>query len=116
MSETMLKGLGGSHEFDTAFDPFEVAEPDHAGQSIRSDAAPVGAEPERRSTLNYYSYYSEIEAEFIRRRRSHIHVSSLDWALIQTWKENNVPLHIVIRGINQAFDGYDKRPVNTRKV
>ena len=66
--------------------------------------------------MNYYSYFSEIEDEFVRRRGSHLLVSTLDWSLMETWRQRAIPLHIVLRGINQAFDSYDKRENRGRKV
>lgn len=66
--------------------------------------------------LNYYNYFTEVEEEFVRRRGSHLLISPIDWALVETWKNAGVPLHIVLRGINQAFDGYDARGRTYRKV
>lgn len=43
-------------------------------------------------------------------------ISTLDWALIQTWQEMGIPLHVVLRGIDRAFDQYDAKPVKTRLV
>jgi hypothetical protein len=43
-------------------------------------------------------------------------LSTLDWALIETWKDAGVPLAAVLRGIDSAFDKYDARPSKTRKV
>jgi len=34
----------------------------------------------------------------------------MDWALIESWKEMGVPLHIALRGIEQAFDSYEAKP------
>lgn len=28
----------------------------------------------------------------------------MDWCLIELWRENNIPLHVVLRGIDQSFD------------
>jgi hypothetical protein len=61
------------------------------------------------STMNYFNYFTEIEEEFVKRRGSHMLVSPLDWTLIETWKRRGIPLHIVLRGINSSFDGYDQR-------
>lgn len=36
-------------------------------------------------------------------------LSTLDWALIETWREAGVPLEAVLRGIDSAFDKYDER-------
>jgi len=65
---------------------------------------------------NYFSYFTEIEEHFQRRRGSILLLSTLDWALIETWKDAGVPLAAVLRGIDEAFDRYDKRPSKTRKV
>lgn len=35
-------------------------------------------------------------------------LSPLDWALIETWQEREVPLHIVLRGIERVFDNHEK--------
>ena len=34
-------------------------------------------------------------------------LSTLDWALIETWREAGVPLEVVLRGIDEAFDKHD---------
>ncbi len=66
--------------------------------------------------MNYFNYFTEIEEEFVKRRGSHMHVSPLDWSLIETWKQRGIPLHIVLRGITSSFDGYDQRLNRGRKV
>ena len=67
--------------------------------------------------LNYFSYFSEIEDTFIRRRGKHLMLSPMDWALIEGWKERGVPLHVVVRAIEHAFDSHEakkqKRTVKT---
>jgi hypothetical protein len=67
--------------------------------------------------LNYFSYFSEIEDTFIRRRGKHLMLSPIDWALIESWKERGVPLHVALRAIDHAFDSYEakkhKRTVKT---
>src|SRR5581483_10450173 len=65
---------------------------------------------------NYFNYFTEIEEHFQRRRGSILLLSTLDWALIETWKEAGVPLEAVLRGIDAAFDAYDRQPRKTRKV
>jgi BirA family transcriptional regulator, biotin operon repressor / biotin---[acetyl-CoA-carboxylase] ligase len=60
--------------------------------------------------LNYYNYFTEIEETFTRRRGKHLLLSPVDWALIESWKEMGVPLHVVVNGIEHAFDSYDARP------
>jgi hypothetical protein len=66
--------------------------------------------------MNYFNYFTEIEGEFVKRRGSHMLVSPLDWTLIETWKRRGIPLHIVLRGINSSFDGYDRRLNRGRRV
>jgi predicted ribosome quality control (RQC) complex YloA/Tae2 family protein len=67
--------------------------------------------------LNYFSYFSEIEDTFIRRRGKHLMLSPMDWVLIEGWKERGVPLHVVVRAIEHAFDSHEakkqKRTVKT---
>jgi hypothetical protein len=65
---------------------------------------------------NYFNYFTEIEEHFLRRRGGGLLLTTLDWALIETWKDASVPLEAVLRGINAAFDKYDQRPSKTRKV
>ncbi len=59
--------------------------------------------------MNYYNYFSEIEELFIRRRGRNLLLSPLDWALIETWQERGVPLHIVLSAIERVFDGVEKQ-------
>jgi hypothetical protein len=65
---------------------------------------------------NYFNYFTEIEECFQRRRGGILLLSTIDWALIETWKDAGIPLQAVIRGIDEAFDAFDKRPSKTRKV
>jgi hypothetical protein len=64
----------------------------------------------------YFNYFTEIEEHFQRRRGTLLILSTLDWALIEAWKEAGIPLEAVLRGIDGAFDKYDRRPTKTRKV
>jgi hypothetical protein len=54
--------------------------------------------------MNYFNYFTEIEMRFQQRRGSLLMLSTLDWALIETWREAGVPLDAVLRGIDAAFD------------
>lgn len=60
--------------------------------------------------MNYFNYFTEIEDVFIRRRGKHLLLSAMDWALIESWKEKGVPLHVALSGIERAFDSYDAKP------
>ena len=58
---------------------------------------------------NYFNYFTEIEEHFQRRRGSLLLLSTLDWALIETWRDAGIPLEVALRGIDEAFDKYDAR-------
>ncbi len=63
---------------------------------------------------NYFNYFTEIEEHFQRRRGSLLLLSTLDWALIETWREAGVPLAAVLRGIDAAFEKYESRKSRAR--
>ena len=58
---------------------------------------------------NYFNYFTEIEERFQKRRGSILLLSTLDWALIETWREAGIPLEAALRGIDSAFDKYEAR-------
>ena len=60
--------------------------------------------------MNHFNYFTEIEDAFVRRRAKHLLLSPMDWALIESWKEMNVPLHVALRGIEKAFDSWEAKP------
>jgi hypothetical protein len=82
-----------------------------ASETTKGDS--TVAHPER---LNYFNYFTEVEDEFVRRRGKQLLISPMDWALVESWKNAGIPLHIVLRAINEAFDAYDKRGQQHRKV
>jgi hypothetical protein len=61
------------------------------------------------AAMNHFAYFSEIEEHFSRRRGTLLLLSTLDWALIETWRDAGVPLEAVLRGIDNAFDRYEAR-------
>jgi hypothetical protein len=63
---------------------------------------------------NYFNYFTEIEEHFQRRRGSLLLLSTIDWALIETWREAGIPLPAVLQGIDAAFDKFDARKNKTR--
>jgi hypothetical protein len=65
---------------------------------------------------NYFNYFTEIEEHFQQRRGGILLLSTLDWALIETWKDAGIPLEAALRGIDAAFDRYEQRPSKSRKV
>ena len=65
---------------------------------------------------NYFNYFTEIEERYLQRRGGGLLLSTLDWSLIETWKDAGIPLEAVLRGIDAAFDRYDQRPTKTKKI
>jgi hypothetical protein len=65
---------------------------------------------------NYFNYFTEIEEHFQRRRGTILLLSTLDWALIETWKDAGIPLEAVLRGIDSTFERYEKRKSGARKI
>jgi hypothetical protein len=59
--------------------------------------------------LNYFNYFTEIEERFQQRRGALLLLSTLDWALIETWRDAGIPLEAALRGIDAAFDKYEAR-------
>jgi hypothetical protein len=60
------------------------------------------------SAFNYFNYFTEIEEYFWRKRGAHLLVSPLDWAIVETWQKAGVPLEAVLRGIDSAFESYQR--------
>ncbi|MGA7110663.1 MAG: hypothetical protein WBV28_24460 [Terracidiphilus sp.] len=58
---------------------------------------------------NYFNYFTEIEDRFQQRRGALLLLSTLDWALIETWRDAGIPLEAALRGIDAAFDKYEAR-------
>ena len=56
--------------------------------------------------MNYFNYFTEIEEYFWRKRGAHLLVSPLDWAIVETWQRAGIPLDVVLRGIDSAFESY----------
>lgn len=65
---------------------------------------------------NYFNYFTEIEQRYQSRRGTGLLLSTLDWSLIETWKDSGIPLDAVLRGIDETFDKYDRRPSKTKKI
>ncbi|MGH9750511.1 MAG: hypothetical protein ACRD5D_01620 [Candidatus Polarisedimenticolia bacterium] len=56
-------------------------------------------------------FYRAVEEAFVRRRGAPLLLSPRDWALIGRWKETGVPLRIVLQGIDNMFDAWERRSV-----
>jgi hypothetical protein len=65
---------------------------------------------------NYFYYFSEIENRYLVRRGGGLLLSTLDWVLIETWKDAGIPLEAVLRGIDNTFDKYERRPTKPKKI
>jgi len=63
---------------------------------------------------NYFNYFTESEERFQQRRGSILLLSTLDWALIETWQEAGIPLDAALRGIDAAFEKYEQRQKSGR--
>jgi hypothetical protein len=63
---------------------------------------------------NYFNYFTEIEERFQQRRGALLLLSTLDWALIETWREAGIPLEAILRGIDASFDKYEARQKRAR--
>ncbi|MGH9787836.1 MAG: hypothetical protein ACRD4U_03925 [Candidatus Acidiferrales bacterium] len=58
---------------------------------------------------NYFNFYTEIEEYFCQKRGAHLLVSTLDWAVIESWQKAGFPLEVVLKGIDRAFERYDAK-------
>jgi len=63
--------------------------------------------------LNYFNYFTEIERFYQSKRESFTLLSTLDWVLIENWKEQGMPLDVVLKGIDLAFSRRSKRRINS---
>ena len=57
---------------------------------------------------NYFNYFTEIENYFWKKRGAHLLVSPLDWAIMETWQKAGVPLDAALKGIDSAFESYQR--------
>ena len=57
---------------------------------------------------NYFNYFTEIEEYFWKKRGAHLLVSPLDWAIMDAWQRAGVPLEAVLKGIDNAFESYQR--------
>lgn len=65
---------------------------------------------------NYFNYFTEIEEYFWKKRGAALLLSTLDWALIDSWKQAQIPLEAILKGIDRTFEKYEARRRKTRKV
>jgi hypothetical protein len=66
---------------------------------------------------NYFNYYTEVEEHFQKARGTSLFLmSTLDWALVESWKNSGVPLEAVLRGIDAAFEKWRAKKKGTSIV
>jgi hypothetical protein len=73
-------------------------------------------DPAAKPELNYYNYFTEVEETFVQLRGAPMMISTIDWALIETWKAMGIPLHIVLRAIVKSMSGYRPELKGGRRV
>ena len=65
---------------------------------------------------NYFNYFTEIEEQFRKCRSEPVLLSPLDWALVESWKEQGFPLEAVLAGIERSFEKFKAGKRTYRKV
>ena len=81
---------------------------------MAAESEAVNRQPE---TWNYFNYFTEVEEHFQRARGTGLfRLSTLDWTLVETWKNAGIPLEAVLRGIDVAFDKVRSRKRPYRHV
>lgn len=58
--------------------------------------------------FNYFNYFTEIEEYFWRKRGAHLLISPLDWAILETWQKADIPVAVVHKGIDRAFESWER--------
>jgi hypothetical protein len=77
----------------------------------------MAEEPQPVERWNYFNYFTEVEEHFQRARGTGLFLMSpLDWALVETWKNDGVPLEAVLRGIEVAFEKWHAKKNKVRMV
>jgi ribosome-binding protein aMBF1 (putative translation factor) len=65
---------------------------------------------------NYFNYFTEVEECYRRCRNTPTLLSTLDWALIESWKEAGIPLEAALLGIERAFEKFRARPRRIQRI
>ena len=61
-------------------------------------------------------YFRAIEEAFGRRRGAPLLLSPRDWALIGEWQRRGIPLRIVLQGVDNCFDAFERRSPGARRI
>jgi hypothetical protein len=76
----------------------------------------MGPEPQTEH-WNYFNYFTEVEEHFQRVRGTGLFLlSPLDWALLESWKNEGIPLEAVLRGLDTAFERWRSRKRRRRDI
>lgn len=72
------------------------------------ESDPVGGSPAHDDASGFpdEEYFARIEEHFGRRRGGPLVLSPKDWQLLERWYSKGIPLAVVLRGINRAFDQF----------
>jgi hypothetical protein len=79
-----------------------------ASESAGKSKNHPGALTKEMDGWNYFNYFTEIEEYFWKKRGAHLLVSPLDWAIMEAWQKAGVPLEAVLKGIDSAFESYQR--------
>ncbi len=52
----------------------------------------------------------------MKRRGKHLMLGPLDWSLMESWKSQEIPLRIVLRGIDNVFDSIEQSAKKSSRV
>ena len=72
--------------------------------------------PSNSTVENYFEYFSDVEECFQKHRGTPSLLSTLDWALIESWKEGGIPIEAVRLGMERTFEKFVRRPQPFRKI
>lgn len=61
-------------------------------------------------------YFARIERQFGLRSGGPLMLSPRDWQRVEGWQNKQIPLEVVLRGINRAFDYFQATAGTTRRI
>jgi hypothetical protein len=61
-------------------------------------------------------YFARIERQFGIRRDGPLMLSPRDWQRVEGWQNKGIPLEVVLRGINRAFDHFEASAATARRI
>ena len=73
-------------------------------------------QPTDHDEIERAEYFRKIERHFGVRRGGPLLLSPRDWQVVERWLDRGIPLGVVLRGINRAFDRFDATGSSTGKV